>query len=124
MNAKQKATEAAQKASQEVQKRERERLAFVENRDGKEAMLAWAEQTLAIYVDDSIKQGRYEDSIKVYVKTLKDNGRNVSLVSIDGQQTPFQQVVSGLKDAIAWHRGEKNLRVTEVEIDPDTPGDE
>lgn len=62
--------------------RELERLKFVEDRDGKEAMLKFAEQGLAIYITDSIKHSKYKASIDTYTKVLEDNGYKVLILCV------------------------------------------
>lgn len=57
---------------------ERDRLAFVEKRDGKEAMIKFAEQTLATYVMESAMRGPYKESIEEYIKVLEENGKSVN----------------------------------------------
>ena len=63
--------------------RERERLDFVEKRDGKEAMLKFAEQTLNIYVCDAVEKSIYKDSVEELTKILKENGRIIRILVID-----------------------------------------
>lgn len=43
---------------------ERERIQFVVDRDGPVAAIEWAERTLAIYVEDSVRKGPHAASIK------------------------------------------------------------
>lgn len=60
-----------------------ERLAFVEARDGTDGMLEFAEQTLAVYIQDSIKRGPYEESIKTCITALTQNRRKVRIVVVE-----------------------------------------
>jgi len=61
---------------------EQERLNFIEERDGHEAMLKFAEQGLALYVEQSIKHGKFKENIEEYVKVLKENGLEVQIVLV------------------------------------------
>ena len=53
---------------------ERERLEFVQQRDGDSAANRFAEQTLAVYVTDSVKHGPHKDSIAACTKWLEEDG--------------------------------------------------
>lgn len=72
-------------------KAENERLAFIEERDGEEAMLRWAEQTLAIYVRESCARGPYDAAIRDLWATLVNHGRQVQLVSVSASPDSFDE---------------------------------
>lgn len=63
--------------------KEKERLEFVKERDGEEEMLKFAEQTLSIYVADSINRGPYEDSINAITEEFESHGYIVKFVVIE-----------------------------------------
>lgn len=50
---------------------EQDRITFVEQRDGKEAALKFAEQGLALYTEAAIRLSQYKDSIIFYKEYLK-----------------------------------------------------
>lgn len=68
-----------------TRERERQRLEFVEERDGSDAMLRFAEQTLAVYIDDSIRQGPHRESIAALIEVLEERGLRVAIVEVTGK---------------------------------------
>ena len=61
---------------------EKERLDFVESRDGHDAMLKFAEQTLFVYVIDSIKRSIHKESIEECIEVLEKHGLKVDIVKV------------------------------------------
>jgi uncharacterized protein (DUF302 family) len=61
---------------------ERDRLDFVEKRDGRDGMLKFAEQTLAVYVVQSIKKGPYKDAIAELTEVLEEVGLTVFIADV------------------------------------------
>jgi len=63
-------------------KDEAQRLKFIEERDGHDDMLKFAEQALASYVDRSAIIGPYSTNITHLHDVLKDNGKVVKIVDV------------------------------------------
>lgn len=82
---------------------ERDRLEFVERRDGREGMLRFAEQTLAVYVEESIKHSRFKESIEVCIEVLKEASKDVQIVAIG-----IQAKIDEIKHKTEWWQ--KRLR--------------
>ena len=61
---------------------EMKRLAFVEERDGKEAMLKFCEQSLYAYVQMAIKESKYAESIDAFENALEEAGKFVLFVEV------------------------------------------
>ena len=51
---------------------EEERIKFIEQRDGKEAAIKFAEQGLALYTEAAIRESKYKDSILFYKQYIVD----------------------------------------------------
>lgn len=62
---------------------ERDRLSFIERRDGYDAMLKFAEQTLAVYILQSIKKGPYREAIEELVEELEEAGKKVTFGHVE-----------------------------------------
>jgi hypothetical protein len=62
---------------------ERDRLDFVEKRDGYDAMLKFAEQTLAVYVVQSVKKGPYREAVEELVDMLEEAGKKVTFGHVE-----------------------------------------
>ena len=59
---------------------EKERIAFIEQRDGKGAALKFAEQGIAIYTKASIDKGTYKESLEYYQQFLEAHGYEIQFV--------------------------------------------
>lgn len=58
---------------------EKDRLDFVEERDGLEAAIKFAQQNVCLYIKASIDQGHYKDSVDEYKKFLDKHGFEVQI---------------------------------------------
>jgi hypothetical protein len=58
---------------------EKERINFIEQRDGKDKAVKFAEQVAASYVRAAVRGSSYEESIKYLIEYIKDN-TNVEFV--------------------------------------------
>lgn len=68
------------------------RLAFIEDRDGEEAMLKFAEQMVYCYVIDLVNCGKYKDNIDEGVRVLESRGKRVRFVVIDEAPAPEEPI--------------------------------
>lgn len=64
---------------------EKDRLDFILKRDGREKMLKFAEQTLAIYIMDSIEKGPHKASIEKFIEVLEENGSAVRIMMVNNE---------------------------------------
>lgn len=75
--------------SHQIKNTKIDRLDFVESRDGIKGMIRFAEQTLAVYVNDSIKRGPHGDSIRELTEELEAHGKRVQLVVVDDAENSY-----------------------------------
>lgn len=61
---------------------EKDRLKFVEERDGHQAMLKFAEQGLYAYLKASINNSKYKESIEAYINVLEKNDFKIDILNI------------------------------------------
>jgi len=57
-------------------------VSFLIQRDGKDATVKFAEQTLSLYVSAAINESKYKESIDEYIRFLEKEEKQVNIIVI------------------------------------------